>query len=66
MNARLGGDDVKLDGLVGPRTLARWSDLEHRYGGTGRPRVPDTTVLHHANKGMFQLVDSPCRPTVSG
>lgn len=57
MNARLGRDDVKVDGLVGPRTLARWADLERRYGGTGRPRVPDATVLRNANKGMFQIVD---------
>lgn len=57
MNARLGRDDVAVDGIVGPRTLARWSDLERRYGGTGRPRVPDRTVLRNANKGMFQLVD---------
>lgn len=56
MNARLGRDDVKVDGLAGPRTLARWGDLEHRYGGTGRPRVPDGTSLRHANKGMFQIV----------
>lgn len=57
MNARLGRDDVKVDGLVGPRTLARWADLERRYGGAGRPRVPDATVLRNANKGMFQIVD---------
>lgn len=57
MNARLGRDDVKVDGYVGPRTLTRWADLERRYGGTGRLHVPDTTVLHNANKGMFQLVN---------
>lgn len=57
LNARLGGDDVQADGYVGPKTLARWGDLEHKFGGTGRPRVPDRTILTRASKGMFQIVD---------
>lgn len=57
MNARLAGPKLHVDGFAGPMTLNRWGVLERKYGGTGRPRVPDRAALTRANKGMFQIVD---------
>ena len=55
-NARMGGTDLKLDGMVGSHTLNAAGAMEKKYGGTGRPRVPDQTLLLRANQGMFKLV----------
>jgi hypothetical protein len=50
------GTHLTLDGEVGPQTIRAVARLEKRFGGVGRPRVPDPVVLTRANMGMFKLI----------
>lgn len=55
LNART-GSKLTADGIIGPATLNAEAVLEQRFGGTGRPRVPEEPLIRKANKGMFQVV----------
>lgn len=54
-NARL-GTRLELDGLAGRATLEAAARFEKKYGGEGRPRVPDGAAIRKANQGMFKIV----------
>lgn len=55
MNARIGAG-LKVDGYAGEKTLNASARMERKYGGGGRPRVPDDKTIRNANKGMFRVV----------
>lgn len=55
LNARLGGADLLVDGVVGEKTLNHWGRWEAGLpgGAVGRPRLPDPETLRPLLRGTI-------------